>query len=78
MRLKIRVDSWHGDHVRFTVFMQGASCGQLCARVGEYQLFTTAVLMGAEKIPDLYAEHDDREFSKIAEKRAKEEEENDD
>lgn len=66
MRCKIRFDSWHGDHVRFSVFMNGALCGQLCMLVGEYQAFVASVLLGAEVIETFSVKSDDAEFSRQA------------
>ena len=49
MIVNLRVDSANNEHIHCTLFMNGASCGTLCFRVGEYQLFTTALLMGAQQ-----------------------------
>mgnify|MGYP001599406432 CR=1 FL=1 len=32
MKLHIRLDQSHASHTRFTVFVNGANCGQLCMR----------------------------------------------
>ena len=32
MKLNIRLDQSHASHTRFSVFANGANCGQLCMR----------------------------------------------
>jgi hypothetical protein len=46
MRFVIRFDSWHGKHVRFTIFGNGGNCGSLCMTVQEYQAFVATLLLG--------------------------------
>lgn len=47
MRIHLRLDSVSGAHIRQTVFIDGGNCGALCLRHGEYQMFVTALLLGA-------------------------------
>jgi hypothetical protein len=73
MKLNLRVDEVAGDHVRCTLFMNRANCGDLCFRVGEYQLFGAALLMGADRTQgQLEAKSDDRVFKKWAKAKSKE------
>lgn len=50
MRLHLRLDSVTPEHIRQTVFFEGANCGTLCMRHGEYQLFGVALKMGADRM----------------------------
>jgi hypothetical protein len=71
-----RVDRVEGDHVHCTLFMNGASCGNLCFRVGEYQVFGAALLMGAEASGNHLAVYsDDAVFVKWARAQGVDEEE---
>ena len=73
MKLNLRVDAVGGEHVHCTLFMNGGNCGTLCFRVGEYQLFGAALLMGADKTQgQLEAKSDDRVFKKWAKAKSKE------
>ncbi len=44
-KVLIRADSANGTHTRFTVFMNGANCGQLCMRQDEAIFFHHLVMM---------------------------------
>ncbi len=45
MNLKIRVDAHGADHVHFTVFANGANCGELTMRTEEFDRFVAALSM---------------------------------
>ena len=62
-RLLLRVTHVNDEHVRCSLFMNGALCGQLCFRVGEYQIFGAALGLGAERTNGhLECDHDDEKF----------------
>ncbi len=44
MKLHLRADEANDTHTRFTVFMNGANCGQLCMRTEEAIFFHDALL----------------------------------
>lgn len=43
MKIHLRADSADGTHTHFTVFMNGANCGQLCMRQEEAHFFYMTV-----------------------------------
>lgn len=45
----LRFDSQSGSHVRATLFANGANCGQLCLRYGEWQILSATLLLGATR-----------------------------
>jgi len=52
MIFKLRVDSKHHEHIRFTIFageQEGSlgNCGELCMRVNEYERFKNMLTNGA-------------------------------
>jgi len=49
MKLHLRADSVNCFHVRFTVFMNGANCGQLCMTVDEGFFFHDIVLQSSHR-----------------------------
>jgi len=72
MKLNLRVDRVEGEHVWCTLFMNRGNCGNLCLRVGEYQLLGAALLMGADRTQgQLEAKSDDRVFKKWAKAESK-------
>jgi hypothetical protein len=44
MKVHLRADSADGTHTRFTVFMNGANCGQLCMTEKEAVFFHDALI----------------------------------
>lgn len=44
IKLHLRADEANGTHTRFTVFMNGANCGQLCMRQDEAVFFHDVIL----------------------------------
>lgn len=50
MKLHLRADSANGVHTRFTVFMNGANCGQLCMTEEEAIFFHEIVIRSKYKI----------------------------
>ena len=42
--IHLRADSANGRHTKFTVFMNGANCGQLCMTEDEAILFHDALM----------------------------------
>jgi len=60
-----------GEHVRCSLFMNGALCGRLTFRIGEYQIFGAALLMGSRLTKGhLEDVSDDSVFKKWAEENA--------
>ena len=57
MRVNLRGDGSNGTHTKFTVFMNGANCGQLCMTEEEAVFFHDVILRTSYKIPedDLYS-----------------------
>ena len=51
MKIHLRADSANGTHTRFTVFMNGANCGQLCMREKQAIFFHGIVMLTEYKIP---------------------------
>ena len=43
-KLHIRGDIANGEHTRFTVFMNGANCGQLCMKEEEAIFFYEVIM----------------------------------
>ena len=43
-RIHLRADEANGQHTRFTVFCNGANCGQLCMRESEAIYFHDALM----------------------------------
>ena len=63
MNFTIRFDSWKGQHVLFTVFGNGANCGQLCMTVDEYRAFVAMLLIGQATCPGaVKIKSDDKDF----------------
>ena len=52
MKLHLRADSVNTFHVRFTVFMNGANCGQLCMTDEEATFFHNIIIMTKYKLPE--------------------------
>ena len=48
MKIHLRADETPGIHTRFTVFIDGANCGQLCMRDHEAVVFHMLLQWGAE------------------------------
>ena len=53
MRIHLRADEANGTHTRFTVFVNGANCGELCMREEEAIFFHEVVLRSTYKLPSL-------------------------
>ena len=51
MKLHLRADEANGTHTRFTVFMNGASCGQLCMNEDEAFFFHQVVMKSTWTLP---------------------------
>jgi hypothetical protein len=63
MRVNLRVESVDGEHVFCTLFMNGANCGRLVLRIGEYQILAAALLLGSVQTKGhLVDESDDSRF----------------
>jgi hypothetical protein len=43
MYIHLRCDERNAEHIKFTVFMNSANCGQLCMRVGEAMRFRSII-----------------------------------
>ena len=41
MNIHLRIDSTNAAHTRFTVFLNGANCGQLCVTNEEFSMVST-------------------------------------
>lgn len=56
MKLHLRADEANGVHTRFTVFMNGANCGQLCMNEEEAVFFHDIIMHSKYRIPtdDIY------------------------
>ena len=50
MRFHLRVDDSNPAHIRFSVFANGARCGQLVMRPDEYSTFGRGLLLGCHDI----------------------------
>jgi hypothetical protein len=49
MKISLRIDHQNARHIRFTVFINGANCGQLTTAVQEYKMFAVLLMgMGVE------------------------------
>lgn len=46
MAFGLRIDDQNSQHVRFTLFANGANCGQLCMSIREYWRFCAILIMG--------------------------------
>ena len=46
MKITLRADEANGTHTRFTVFMNGGNCGQLCMREDEAGAFYMIISNG--------------------------------
>jgi|GEM_PF-5372890 len=51
MKIHLRADSANGEHTTFTVFMNGANCGQLRMREEVAIFFHEVVLRSTYKLP---------------------------
>jgi hypothetical protein len=47
--INLRVDKITSDHAHATLFMNGANLGSLVFGIGEYQAFSTVLLMGVKQ-----------------------------
>lgn len=47
-KLIVRIDTISSQHVRFTIFMNGANCGELCLLKSEAFVFINALNLGAD------------------------------
>jgi len=45
MKVHLRADEANGHHTKFTIFMNGANCGQLCMEEAEAIFFHHLVIM---------------------------------
>ena len=71
-KVNLKVTSVNDRHVFATLFMNGVSLGHLVFDHGEYQIFATALLMGAELTRGhLIDESDDFVFKEYARREAK-------
>jgi hypothetical protein len=52
MKLHLRLDHVNSSHIHQTVFFNGANCGTLNLRHGEYQILGAALLLGSEQMKD--------------------------
>jgi hypothetical protein len=52
MKVHLRADEANGTHTRFTVFMNGANCGQLCMREDEAIYFHEVLTRTEYTIPE--------------------------
>jgi len=52
MKLHLRADEANGVHTRFTVFMNGGNCGQLCMSEKEAIFFHEVITRTKYKIPE--------------------------
>ena len=52
MKLHLRADKANGTHTRFTVFMNGGNCGQLCMTEDEAIYFHDVILHSNFRIPE--------------------------
>lgn len=61
--VNLRVDSANSMHVHCSLFMNGALCGYLTFRVGDYQIFAALLGIGADHTNgQLRVQNDDRVF----------------
>ena len=51
MKIHLRADEANGVHTRFTVFINGVNCGQLCMSEEEATFFHEVVLRSTYKLP---------------------------
>jgi hypothetical protein len=51
MNVHLRADEANGTHTRFTVFVNGANCGQLCMREDEAIYFHHMAMMSVYSKP---------------------------
>ena len=51
MRFSTQVIDTNSAHVRFSLFANGANCGQLCMRVDEYEAFKN-IFESPKEAPD--------------------------
>lgn len=52
MKVHLRADYANGVHTRFTVFMNGGNCGQLCMREDEAVFFHDVICHSTWKLPE--------------------------
>jgi hypothetical protein len=52
MKIHLRIDSSDPSHTRFTVFANGANCGDLCMTTNEFANFHQIVNLGCCKEVD--------------------------
>jgi len=52
MKLHLRADEANGEHTKFTVFMNGANCGQLCMKEEEAIFFHDVVMCSTWSLKD--------------------------
>ena len=52
MKVHFRADSADGTHTKFTVFMNGANCGQLCMREYEAIFFHDRIIHSTYAVPN--------------------------
>jgi len=52
MKITLRADEANGTHTRFTVFANGANCGQLCMREDEATAFYMIISNGVSPTMD--------------------------
>jgi len=50
MRVHLRADEATGEHTKFTVFMNGGNCGQLCMKEDEAIFFHHLVSLSGYRI----------------------------
>ena len=50
--IHLRADSTNGKHTRFTVFMNGVNCGQLCMLESEANFFRDTLTFGRYLLPE--------------------------
>ena len=51
-KLHLRADEANGTHTRFTVFMNGGNCGQLCMREEEAIFFHDIIVQSDYRIAE--------------------------
>jgi hypothetical protein len=52
MKLHLRLDHVNSSHIHETLFFNGINIGTLIMTHGEYQSFSTALLLGAAQMKD--------------------------
>lgn len=50
MKLHLRANEANGTHTKFTVFMNGANCGELCMKEEEAVYFHHIIMMSTYRI----------------------------